>query len=556
MISAGGRLTAAQYALRALRIDAGILVPAALVVVGYYLAARLGFLFTLQPHPISTLWPPNALLMAGLLLTPARAWWVLIAAVLPAHLLAELQSGVPPAMVFGWYVSNCSEALIGAGLVRAFVPGPFRLDSFRSTGIFLLAGALAAPLLSSFLDAALVKLVGWGHDAYWDLVRMRFSSNVLAELTIVPLVVTWATLGIQGWRNQPLARHAEAFAVLLGLLGACLLVFDLPPVHANHAPALFYAPLPFLLWAAVRLGPVGTATSLAVMVVVTIWGAVQGLGPFTGGTPQETARDMQVFLIAVSVPLLLLAVAIGERERAAREAHEQRLQLAHLSRVAMLGEMSGGLAHELNQPLTAILSNAQAAQAFIAKKAIDDAELLDILHDIIAADQRASEVISRLRALFKRGETYMQRLDANELGREVMSLAHGDLVTCGIEAALELAPSLPAIKGDRIQLQQVMLNLIMNASEAMATVTGRERVLSVRTTTLDGHVYLSFADQGPGFPAELHEKLFEPYFTTKPQGLGLGLSISRSIIAVHGGELWGVGKASQGATFHIALPAA
>jgi signal transduction histidine kinase len=459
-------------------------------------------------------------------------------------------------MVLGWYVSNCSEALLGAGLVRAFVPGPLRLESFRSTGIFLLCGAFAAPLMSSFLDAALVTLVGWGNDAYWNMVRMRFSSNVLAEMTIVPLVVTWAALGIQGWRNQPLVRHVEAFAMLLGLLGACLLVFDLPFVDAHAAPALFYAPLPFLLWAAVRLGPVGTATSLAVMVVVTIWGAVQGLGPFTGGTPQDTARDMQVFLIAVSVPLLLLAVSIEERERAAREAHEQRLQLAHLSRVAMLGEMSGGLAHELNQPLTAILSNAQAAQAFISKKAIDDAELLDILRDIIAADQRASEVISRLRALFKRGETYMQRVDANDLVREVMSLAHGDLVTRGIAAAVELAPWLPAIKADRIQLQQVMLNLIMNASEAMATVTGRERVLTVRTSALDGRVYLSFADQGPGFPAELHEKLFEPYFTTKPQGLGLGLSISRSIIAVHGGELWGVSKAGHGAIFHIALPAA
>jgi signal transduction histidine kinase len=527
-----------------------------LLALGYYLAARLGFIFTLQPHPISTLWPPNALLMAALLLTPARAWWVLIAAVLPAHLLAELQSGVPAAMVIGWYISNCTEALLGAGLVRVFVPGPLRLDSFRSTGIFLLCGALAAPLASSFLDAALVKLTGWGQDAYWDMVRMRFFSNVLAQMTIVPLIVTWAAIGWHGFRSQPIARHAEAVVLLLGLVAASLVVFDLPVFDANVAPALFYAPLPFLLWAAVRLGVVGTATALATLAFVTIWGAVHGLGPFTGGTPQETARDMQLFLITVSVPLLLLAVVLEERARSEREAHEQRLQLTHLSRVAMLGEMSGGLAHELNQPLTAILSNAQAAQAFIANKQIDDAELLEILRDIIAAEQRAGEVISRLRALFKRGETHVQKLNANDLVREVLSLAHGDLATRSIETVQELAPELPRIQGDRVQLQQVMLNLIMNAAEAMAGTRSEQRTLTVRSVAVDGRVYVSFVDHGPGFAPDMHEKLFEPYYTTKPQGLGLGLSISRSIIAAHGGRLWGVGTPGRGATFHVALPVA
>jgi integral membrane sensor domain MASE1 len=146
---------------RHVRIDPAFLWPALMVAVGYYLAARVGLAFTLQPHPISTLWPPNALLMAVLLLMPARSWWWLLAAALPAHLFAELQSGVPVAMVLGWYVSNCGEALIGAALVRAFVPGPVRLDSLRSAGILLVCGGLAAPLASSFLDAGLVKLIGF-----------------------------------------------------------------------------------------------------------------------------------------------------------------------------------------------------------------------------------------------------------------------------------------------------------------------------------------------------------------------------------------------------------
>jgi C4-dicarboxylate-specific signal transduction histidine kinase len=292
------------------------------------------------------------------------------------------------------------------------------------------------------------------------------------------------------------------------------------------------------------------------MVLVTIWGAVHGLGPFTGGTPQDTARDMQLFLIAASVPLLLLSVVLDERARGTREAAEQRLQLTHLSRVALLGEMSGGLAHELNQPLTAILSNAQAAQQFIANKTIDDAELQDILRDIIAADERAGAVIQRLRALFKRGETQVQRLDPNELVKEVLSLAHGDLATRSVETVLDLAPALPPIDGDRVQLQQVMLNLIMNASEAMAASEPAARRLLIRTAPTRNYVHLSFGDRGPGFAPELHDRLFEPFYTTKAQGLGLGLSISRSIVTAHGGRLWGRSSEGRGATFFISLPAA
>jgi signal transduction histidine kinase len=538
-----------------MRVDPGVLWAALAVAIGYYLAARLGFAFTLQPHPISTLWPPNALLMAALLLTPARVWWVLLGAALPGHLAAELQSGVPLAMVLGWFASNCSEALIGAGLVRAFVPAPMRLDSLRNAGIFLLLGGLAAPLASSFLDAAMVKLIGFGGSDYWTLVRTRASSNVLAELTVVPLVLTWATFHFERLRDTSPRRYFEVAAVFLGVLVTSLVAFDLPVFDANSAPALFYAPLPFLLWAAVRLGPTGTASALAVMVVVTIWGAVHGLGPFAGGAPQDTARDLQFFLISVSVPLLLLAVVLDESLRAAGDAREQRQQLTHLSRVAMLGELSGGIAHELNQPLTAILANAQAAQHFLAAKTMSQEEMGEILRDIIAADQRASEVIRRLRALFKKGETQFQSLDVNELVREVLSIAHGDLVTRGIEVVTELAPAPPAIEGDRVQLEQVMLNLVVNACEAMSAGSPVGRRLTVRTQALEGGMQVSFADRGAGFHAGEHEKMFTPFYTTKTQGLGLGLSISRSIIDAHRGRLWGTANPGYGATFFILLPA-
>jgi signal transduction histidine kinase len=538
-------------------VDPGALVSALVVALGYYLATRLGFAFTLEPYPISVLWPANALLLSALLMLAPRRWWIVVVAALPAHLLAQLQSDVPPAMVLGWFVSNCSEALIGAALVRRVIPWPrpLRFDSLHDAGTILLLAGVAGPFLSSFLDAALVRLVGWGEGDYVALVQMRFFSNLVAEITIVPLVLAVAALRPQQMRDAGPARHAEAAAVLAGMLLSTFAAYGTAWLDAARAPGLYYLPVPFLLWAALRLGAAGTAAAIGMLTFIAIRGAVHGHGPFAAASPVETARELQVFLVTVSVPLLLLAAVLEERIRASRDSLAQREQLTHLSRVKMLGDMSGGLAHELNQPLTAILSNAQAAQHLLANKTANDAELGDILGDIIAADRRAGEVIRRLRALFRRGETRFERLDPNDLLREVLSIARGDLVTRGVEIVLELQERLPAVQGDPVQLQQVMLNLLMNASEAMAQSASRDRILRVRTSSAGGEVHMSFIDRGTGFKPDLGEQLFEAFYTTKPQGLGLGLSISRSIVAAHGGRLWGVTIGGQGATFHLVLPA-
>jgi signal transduction histidine kinase len=541
----------AHHGLRQIAQLPGWVAAALTVAVGYYLAARVGFAFTLQAHPISTLWPPNAMLLAVLLLAPPRAWWWLLAAALPGHLLAELQGGVPKTMVLGWYLSNCCEALIGAALVRAFAPAPFRLDSLRNAGVFLACGALAAPLLSSFIDAALVRLI-WKEDGYWYLVSTRTYSNALAALTVAPLILTWANFDFSRLRRIPVARVAEAAVLLGALVAVSFVVFDLP--RGNAAPALFYAPLPFLLWAAVRLGPAGTASALAVMTVVTIWGAVHGLGPFTERAPQETAREMQLFLFAVAVPMLLLAIVLDRGVRVERDAFEQRQQLTHLARVATLGELSGGIVHELNQPLTAILSNAQAARQFIANKTGDPQMLAEILEDIIEADQRAGEVIRRLHAMFKRGETQFEPLDINAIVRDVLSIVHGDLVTRAVGVVAQLEADLPRVEGDRVELQQVVLNLVMNAWEAMAATAPEQRQLTISTAAVAGNVQLTVEDRGSGFTGEQFAKLFQPFYTTKPRGLGLGLSISRAIISAHSGRLWCTSRVGGGATFHIALP--
>jgi C4-dicarboxylate-specific signal transduction histidine kinase len=222
----------------------------------------------------------------------------------------------------------------------------------------------------------------------------------------------------------------------------------------------------------------------------------------------------------------------------------------------MLGELSGSLAHELNLPLTAILSNAQAAQRILANGEGDLAEFREILNEIVSEDKRAAEVIRRLRLLLKKGEVQQHSLRINKVVRDVLRLMRGDLINQKVTVDIELARNLPAVTADPIQLQQVLLNLMVNACDAMTDCNTPERRLLIRSGIENGSsaVIVSVTDRGGGIPEEKTEQIFEPFFTTKTKGMGLGLSVCRSIIAAHRGKLWATNNAGRGATFHFSLP--
>ena len=268
--------------------------------------------------------------------------------------------------------------------------------------------------------------------------------------------------------------------------------------------------------------------------------------------PREPS-DGELRLIETAADIARIAI---EQQRSYQEADAQRRQLAHLNRVATLGELSGALAHELSQPLTAVLTNAQAARHFLNRQPLDVEQLRGALEDIIKNDKRAGAVIDRLRALLRKEEFARQPVDVSDVVREVIDLAVGELSSRRINVKSALAPAVPSVLGDRIQLQQVVLNLVLNACDAMNTTDTGDRLLMLSTRADDGFVELAVSDRGPGIPDGQLERVFEPFVTFREQGLGLGLAISRSIVAAHGGSIHAENNADGGATFRCLLPTA
>ena len=245
---------------------------------------------------------------------------------------------------------------------------------------------------------------------------------------------------------------------------------------------------------------------------------------------------------------------ITQRKETELELQRQRGELAHLTRVSTMGELAASLAHELNQPLTAILSNAQAAQRFLAANPADVEELREILKDIVQDDSRASEVIQRMRALVKKEELAFVPLDLAGVIRDVAALVRSDAILQGVRILLEVKPGLPLVRGDKVQLQQVVLNLLLNAFDAMKDCPANEREVKLRAETTEaGLLRLAVRDRGPGLKGDHLDKVFQPFYTTKRDGLGMGLSISRSIIDAHGGRLWAENNPDRGATFYCTL---
>jgi two-component system, LuxR family, sensor kinase FixL len=261
-----------------------------------------------------------------------------------------------------------------------------------------------------------------------------------------------------------------------------------------------------------------------------------------------------LFLILSGAITYEVSRAIVASVRLEREAARVRDQLAHVSRVTTLGQLSGALAHELKQPLTAILADAQAAQALLKAGNGNVPEVLEILADICAADARADSIIERARALMKRSDSELQATSLGAVAADVLALVRTDAVRRGITTELSLPESMPPVRADRVQLSQVLLNLVLNAMDSVSGDTLRERKVRIEVRHSGAsHVEVAVVDSGAGIPDDVFPRLFQAFTTTKHEGMGLGLALSRTIVRAHGGDLRAENNAGRGATFRFTL---
>jgi C4-dicarboxylate-specific signal transduction histidine kinase len=265
-------------------------------------------------------------------------------------------------------------------------------------------------------------------------------------------------------------------------------------------------------------------------------------------------------LAVAGVTFIILAFAsaasLFERKRAEEALRQAQADLAHVTRVTTLGELSASIAHEVNQPLAAVLVNAEACLGWLDRETPNLEEVRRSLEWIIKDGRRAGEVIRRVRGLLNKTDTQKAPLHINDVVNDVIALVQRELFSQRVLLRMELAPALPVILADRIQLQQVIINLMINGIEAMQAITNRPRELAIRTHQNEAHqVLVTVKDCGVGISAEDADRLFNPFFTTKQDGMGIGLSICRSIIEQHGGRIWATPNSGPGSTFQFTLHA-
>jgi NO-binding membrane sensor protein with MHYT domain len=282
-------------------------------------------------------------------------------------------------------------------------------------------------------------------------------------------------------------------------------------------------------------------------------------GPTYGAQANANLDQTNLALAVASVTFIILACALiaslSEQKRAEEALRQAQADLAHVTRVTTLGELTASIAHEVNQPLTAIVTNGDVCLQWLDREVPDLGEVRDCVRDMVTNGRRASEIIQRLRTLSRKTETQKVALDINDAIGEVIPLVQQEVINHRVALRLELAPRLPPVLGDRVQLQQVVINLIVNGMDAMASVDGRPRELAIRSQRHGpDQVLIAVRDTGVGIDPQSVGGIFEAFYSTKPSGMGMGLSICRSIIESHGGTIWASPNEGPGATFQFALP--
>ena len=498
--------------------------PALLVASSYYLGTRIGFAWTPSGQPNSTFWPANAILLAAFLLAPQRIWWALLLAVLPAHMIAQLQSGVPVWTASGWFISNSAEGLIGAFFITRFTRQESLFDTARGVLTFVLCGVLIAPLLTSFLDAAAVVVTGWGHG-YWPLGAERFWTNALAQLTIVPAVVLGGVSGISWIRNANSVRRWEAVLLGVSTVLVSVFVFGFHSAFVATTPAVLYFPLPLLLWAAVRFRLAGLSLSLLCLALISMWYTMHGRLPFPYASMQQNILSLQILFCLVAVPLMFLSVVIDEAHRT-----QDSLQLVSASLLNAQEQERARIGRELHDDINQRL-------------AMLSLELGQLQND-------PSDVQNHLQEL---------RKQTSEISNDVQALSH-DLHSSKLEY-LGVVAGIRSWCKEFAERQKMEITCKTDVPDILPLEIGRPlfRVLQealhnaskhsdvkrveVRLREGSGEIHLTISDLGKGFDLE-----------AALRGKGLGLTSMRERVRLVNGTISIESKLTAGTTIHVRVP--
>ena len=651
----------------------------------YYVATQIAWALTFPDSKVSLFFPPHAVLLCILLLVPTRHWWAYVLAAASAHFLATQQADWPPLYALTCEAFDAVKCVSAAAGIRILIKSPLKAITLRDAILFVLIAVVLVPFGTAFWGASFTVSYGFG-TRYWIEWRNLGISNAVTAVVLVPAFLLGAH---HLFVRRPRALSPDACWKRLSSVRVRWRwesSYSIrTPAGPNTSPALLYAPIPLLIWAALRFGLGGISVSMLIITFQAIWGTMRGHGPFLAQTPAENALALQLFLLVTATPLMLLAVVIEEErrskealresanlmglaaeagnlamwvwdvsgndvwmtergrslfglepdarldfaatfdrvhpeDRAAREgaikqalqtrgeydmeyrvqqadgmarwihgrgrcvgpddgtgpklfgvsmdvtarkqaeasAAQKRAELEHVARVATLGELTATLTHELGQPLAAILTNSYVGVRLLDAPEPDLQKVRSTLADIREVTERAGEVIGGLRAMLKRDSTAagLTNVDVNNVIRIVERIVHGDANLHKVTVHLDLSSDVRPVKGDSVQLQQVILNLMLNAFSAMSgTGLDGARRLVVRTKSIDeSNVLVEVQDSGTGIAADKLESIFDPFITSKPEGLGMGLSICRSIIERHGGRISAANNPDRGATFSITLP--
>ena len=527
----------------------------------YYVATEIAWALCFPNSKVSLLFPPHAVLVVILLLVPTRHWWAYTLATILAHFVATQQAHWPVLYALHCEAFDAAQNVLAAAGIRLFIKSPLNKITLRDAIVFVLIAVIIVPFGTAFWGAAFTISNGFGTDYWVEWRNLGISNGVTAVVLVPALLLVAERLSRRGSRTKTV-RLLEGSLLALGIMIVGAYVFAIVPAGPDTSPALLYAPIPLLIWAALRFGLGGISAAMLVVTFEAIWGAMHGRGPFLLQSPAENALALQMFLIVTGTPLMFLSVLLEDEKRshqalreAQQEAHRHREQINLLSRVSLLGEMTASLAHELNQPLSAIITNANAGMRSIDKGKEDPGILREILVDVETDGRRAHDIIRNVRNTIKKSHPTLRRINLNELVTKVAHIVRPDAVAYSCEVETSLATDLPLIEGDPVQIQQVLVNLVSNALDAMRQTPPDRRKVEISTAgNGDNEVRLSVRDHGTGIRTEVHERLFDRFFTTKEQGLGMGLAIVRSIVESHGGDIQAENVADGGARFYFTLP--